>query len=250
MILLISLVLAAASTDVVVEARGAGLRSVTHVNGFDANEARPIQSYFLKPGLNALRVDYSIDGEAQGDGPWILIARATQGGNELVRQVGPTLTRTDMGKTKTLNTAFKLPTTLPFWDWMKSSAIANNDITKGSLYAEYQKLWATLNGMPSAGVERQVAFLQSAKAQMGDYIKAYESAGEKYGYVQDVIVAAAKGGTQALPAAADVKLTIFADGHLARLEPATFVVGELSFQAWYRKNKNTWELDALYPVTP
>jgi hypothetical protein len=70
-----------------------------------------------------------------------------------------------------------------------------------------------------------------------------------------------------LPALKDLKLTIFAEGRLARLDvadkQAPFVmfsnwhdgpwsaVGteKVAFQAWYRKNaKGEWELAALYPT--
>ncbi len=160
--------------------------------------------------------------------------------------------------------------------------------------------------MPKAAVADRALFAKKVKASMADFIKASSLRGKPFTFVDDLVSAASLlgfagdkemleekakepevplGGAHArseeysgpetgthLSLAFDAasqrfKLTVFAEGRLARLDtPDTnppFIyfsnwhdgswssAGEakISFEAWFRKNaKGEWELAALYPT--
>ncbi len=148
MIGIISLVLAVASTDlVVVDSQGDGLRSTTTINGFDAelmpsvqsckattsgypswdHRCYPLHPYFLRAGLNAIRVSYTLQldlVEATAAGPFreaikVSTMTTTQPRTLPVpRSTGRPSTDARRRRQSTVaQHPFKLSPTQPSWDW-------------------------------------------------------------------------------------------------------------------------------------
>ena len=209
---------------VVIDSRGDGFRSESSVNGFSTehmpsvesitgttagypsweHRCFPVHPYFLKPGTNTLVMTYTFDDSLVGrdeKGPWRqsleVMMSALDGDAEpvkLAREAGPQLTRAADKKPQKLTVTFKLPSEPTAWRWTKSAAIADNKETAASLYAEYQKLWKTLDELPKATPADREAFRTAVRASTADFVRASESRGKPYKFIDELAHAAATRG--------------------------------------------------------
>ena len=217
---LVLVTLIAGPEVVVIDSRGDGFRSETSVNGFPTEHMPSVQSiserttgypswdhrcfpvhpYFLRPGANTAVMTYTFDDSLvarEEKGPWtqsVEVVTSTLVDEaqpvSLAKQSGPALTRAANKKPQKLTVTFKLPTDPPAWGWMKGVAIADNKEAAASLYAEYQKLWATLEGLPKQTPADRDAFRAATRASTAEFIRASESRGKRYTFVEDLTHAA------------------------------------------------------------
>ena len=218
---LVLVTLLAGADVVVIDSRGDGFRSESSVNGFSTahmpsvesitgttsgypsweHRCFPVHPYFLKPGTNTIVMTYTFDDSLvarEEKGPWrqtLEVMMSTLANDaepvSLAKQAGPALTRAADKKEQKLSATFKLPVDPPAWGWTKSAAIADNKETAASLYAEYVKLWTTLQNLPKAAPAEREAFRTATRASTADFIRASESRGKPYKLVEDLTHAAA-----------------------------------------------------------
>ncbi len=218
---------------VVIDSRGDGFRSETTVNGFSTEKMPsvesitgttsgypswehrcfPVHPYFLKPGTNTVVMTYTFDDSLvarEEKGPWnqafeVVTSKLTGDDTpvSLVKQAGPPLTRAADKKEQKLTATFKLPADPPAWAWTRGAAIADNKETAASLYAEYTKLWTQLQSLPKAAPAGRDAFKSATRASTADFIRASESRGKPYKFVEELTHAAATLGMPDDPSPAE-----------------------------------------------
>lgn len=213
-------VLVAVPDVVVIDSRGEPFRSETAVNGFSAemmpsvqtiygsttgypswdHRCFPLHPYFLKPGGNIAVMTYTFDDSLvarDAPGPWTQSVEVVTSPlkddakpTPLAKQVSPAVGRDANGRTKTLTVSFTMPQSLPAWRWINGVAITDNKATADSLFAEYVKLWTVLDGLSKVGSTEREAFRAQARASTDEFVRASESRGKKYTFIDDLTYSA------------------------------------------------------------
>ena len=289
-----------------------------------------LHPYFLKQGSNELRADYHLDLSfmVEADqGPWKLAVRvastsyAPGGERDQKRAETPLLTLTSPTLPKnqssaaphTMKGSFTWAPPVPTWGWTHGVKIDNTPATRASLFAEYQKIFASFDaewsGHKEVTDEQRDAFEKATRASTAEFTLASELFGRRFTFLDQLFVAARTLNASSGPAAsttknpkkprapiampmddgpgiddydlagprlqleslgsvAELKLVVFAEGHLAKLTrdhglPVLSYfsnrhdgpwgaqgTSKISAELWFRRNKaGTWELDAVYPMT-